>query len=359
MKTLPAIAILFLIMSVFHPLPAFTDSSAGGGRLLLLSEYAQVREMRDRAEAEIVRLVSEIAKNEASIGRAQKIVALARQRSDPQARRAEAVARRAWEKAAAAQRANELARKQWQFAKVRSEAAGAAIRGLLAQGADAASGVRGMLTARSGAVSVTKADGREAGATEVFLEKGDRLRVEDGRAELKVLDGRCVVVAGSGTEVLLAEDSSTRQVLEQIGGNAQLAVEKAEAFAERMGGAISRYWDDLRTIAGADKAEIEAALKQGKRWFEWRFDSRRHAGMDKITAVVAVRGTRFNCDARTDGGLDVTVMEGEVDVTIPETGQSILLAAGEKGTVAADGTLHKEKIMLPDTAKPDAGIPDR
>ncbi len=51
-------------------------------------------------------------------------------------------------------------------------------------------------------------------------------------------------------------------------------------------------------------------------------------------------------------------MEGEVDVTIPETGQSILLAAGEKGTIAADGTLYKEKITLPDTAKPDAGIPD-
>jgi hypothetical protein len=329
----------------------FAPALSADGRMLLLSEYAQEREMQDRAAAEIARLDGEIAKNEASIGRTQKIIALARQRSDPEARQAEAVARQAWEKAVAAQRVNELARKKWQFTKARSDAAAAAIRGLLEQGADAASGVRGMLTARSGKVSVTKADGREAGVTEVFLEKGDRLRVEDGRAELKVLDGRGVAVAGPGTEIVLAEDSSTRQVLEQIGGKVQGAVERAEAFADRMAGVISRYWDDLRTIAGADKAEIKAAFKEGKRWMEWKMRGPR------VTAVTSVRGTRFDCEARADGGLDVTVMEGEVNVTILETGQSISLAAGEKGIVTADGMLRKEKIALPDTLKPDAEIP--
>ncbi|HPC58426.1 MAG TPA: hypothetical protein PK689_05445, partial [Kiritimatiellia bacterium] len=239
------------------------------------------------------------------------------------------------------------------LARAQAETTGASIRGLLDRGgAGAVAGVWGLLTQRSGKVRITKADGREVAFTDGILEKGDRLLVEEGHARVTMLDGRCVAVVGPGSEIALTEDNAEKQTMEQTGGKVEVEVERAEDFTERMTKSIARFWDDLGAIAGADRSDIEAALKFGRRRLEARFRA-----ANKVTAVLGVRGTHYECEARRDGGLEVTVYEGVVDVTILETGQFLALASGEKGIVAPGGALRKENFPLPPAGERETEIP--
>jgi hypothetical protein len=338
--------ILWLLLFPSFASAAVIDSPPAGSRLLLLSAYAQARQMGDRAAKEIARLDAEIAKNQASMNRSETIISLARQRADADARKAEAVARQALENAAQAKRWNESARRKWELARERAATTLAAIRGRFAGGAGAATGIPGLLTARSGQVRVLKADGREAAAEGGFLQQGDRLLIEEGRAELNVLDGRGNVVIGPGTEIELAEDSPTEQVLGQLGGRIHVAVEKSGEFMRRMSAWLAEFGEDARTMAGADLAEIELALKRYKRKIELRY--RGYRTTSKITIVIGVRGTKFSAEAMSDGSLAVTVLDGMVDLGILELERTVTVSAGEQAIVDRNGTIRVERTSRMD-----------
>lgn len=292
----------------------------------LLSILLKIVELRDRAISEIRRIDIEIAKNNESIQKAEKIIALAQQKNTPEARQAESVAKAALIKAQNAKRINEEIKKQWEIQKIRADRAYATIQNMLHQIYDPKRQIKGFLTNYRGNVWITKANGERTSLENGFLEPGDKVMTADGTAEIQMLDGRANVKLGPYSQLVITKDTPQEQVVELLQGKLYVAVEKVDQHLNRMKEKLHEY-----------KEVIEKYIKDKVNTLNKEYVIRTSA------AVFGVRGTKFTTEIKNHG-VEVIVLEGIVDISLPEKNEVLTAEEGNRVTITSDGNIKIERV---------------
>lgn len=341
------ISIILLMVCLFSGHAIAYEAPQYSNRFLL-SLYFKAQALRDRAGEEIRKIDMEIKKNEIAIQKAQQIINLASQRTDANARKAEAIAREALMKAQEAKRRNEETKKEWELTKIRADRSYAKVHNMLSQGYGSKSQIKGLMTNYTGNVYVVKANGDAVSPENGFLEPGDKVLTGDGTAEIQMLDGRATAKIGSYSEFVMKKDTPEEQVVELLKGKVYMAVDKIDEYAKKMNERIEQYKEDLQTIKQLKKEDIddlENYLKKEHRIL-WK-NIRRVKGEPFPTPMIVaigVRGTIFTGEIKDNNTIEVIVLEGIVDVNIPEKDKTLSVEAGNKATIDPDGDIKAEKI---------------
>jgi len=300
----------------------------------LLSVYFKAGELKNMAEQAIARLEIEIQKNRDTAARARQLMELAAGRSDENARRAEQTAARALRLAEESQARNEQSLAEWKMRKARAEKSMSAVMGLLTSASGGGENILGSVTDISGQAEIQKKDGSSRvlnAETPGFLESGDRMKTTDGRAEVQLLGGRAAAKLDRNSELEVLGDSSEEQSFELLRGRFHGLVEKTDGFLARLKQGMEAYQEDLSAIKDLFtddelRADVEKRLKLHFRaWEQGQFETYR-----KVIAVICVRGTEFAVRRFEDGGWELWVLEGEVEVTLPGNDRVIPVKAGYK-----------------------------
>lgn len=305
----------------------------------LLSVFFKVQALRDEAITEIRKIDMEIKKNDQAIQESQRIINIASQRTDENAKKAEAIAREALIKAQEAKRRNEDIKREWQLIKMRADRSYAVIENLFAQNLGTNRQIKGFITNYTGNVSIIKANGDKVSPENGFLEPGDKVWTLNGTAEIQMLDGRADVRLGPYSEFVMKKDTPQEQIAELLKGKIFAAVDKVDEYEKMIKEKIEQYKKDLQTIKELKKEDIDNLKK-------YIDEEIRKKSIHVITpvAVFGVRGTKFACEIKDNNTTEVTVLEGIVDVTIPEKDKTLSVDAGNKATISLDGGIKIEKI---------------
>jgi len=311
----------------------------------LLSVLFKAQELRDKATMEIRKIDMEIKKNEEAIQKSEKIISLAQQKGNT---KAEMVARDALMKATEAKRKNEETKAGWELNKMRADRSYAAIQNMFSQNLGSSKQIKGFMSNYTGNVYIIKANGEKASPDNGFLDPGDKVWTGDGTAEMQMLDGRATAKLGPYSEFVMKKDTPQEQVVELLKGKVYMAVDKIDEYAKKMKEKIDQYKEDLQTIKQLNKEDI-ADLKKEIRKRQFLLEHREcHLGPDEkiycITAVCAVRGTKFTSEIKDNNTYEVIVLEGIVDVTIPEKDKTLSVDTGNKAIIGVDGDVKVEKI---------------
>ena len=108
----------------------------------------------------------------------------------------------------------------------------------------------------------------------------------------------------------------------------------------------------LTVAAGYGTHEREVTL-EGEGWFSVRHDAARPFAVRVRGAVVRDIGTEFTVRSSAGAGapVRVAVHEGSVALATQGSGDSLVLRAGDRGVVRADGRLDAERgVVTPDDA---------
>ncbi|GER92392.1 hypothetical protein A45J_0107 [hot springs metagenome] len=340
-KTLLLLVILlFTGISYAYDEPQYSNT-------FLLSVYFKAVELRDRAISELRKIDMEIRKNEETIQRSENIISLARQRSDAKAKQAEVVAREALMKAQEAKAKNEETRKQWELQKIRADRSYATIQNMLSQNFGSKRHIKGFVTNSTGNVYIIKANGDKASPENGFLEPGDKVWTGDGTAEMQMLDGRGTAKIGPYSEFAMKKDTPEEQVAELLKGKVYMVVDKVDEYARKMKEKIEQYKEDLQTIKQLNKEDINELIKEERKRQFLLSNSSCYPGSDGklycLTWICAVRGTKFTSEIKEGKAMEITVLEGVVDVNIPVLNKSISITEGTKAVITMDGIIKQEK----------------
>jgi len=335
LKTLPILAILFFTANAFaHDEPQYSNN-------FLLSLYFKAVELRDRAITEIRKIDMEIAKNNETIQKSEKIISLAQQKGNT---KAEMIARDALIKAQEAKRKNEEIRKEWELQKIRADRSYATIQNMLSQKNDSKQQIKGFVASYTGNVYIIKANGERATPENGFLEPGDKVWTGDGTAEMQMLDGRATAKIGPYSEFEMKKDTPEEQVVELIKGKVYMAVDKIDEYAKKMKEKSEKYKEEIQTIKELKEEDIKYLRNQFTIFMKLKSEEG-----ETYTAVGGVRGTKFTSEIKEDKAMEITVLEGAVNVNIPELNKGISLSEGTKVTITKDGTIKQEKAKNPET----------
>ncbi|MBC7363941.1 MAG: hypothetical protein H5U07_05280 [Candidatus Aminicenantes bacterium] len=337
-RTLLIMAILFLTAIAF----AYDGPQYSGN--FLLSVYFKAVELRDQAIMEIKKIDIEIKKNEEVIQRAEQIISLAQQKGNT---KAEMIAREALIKAQEAKRKNEETKKQWELNKIRADRSYATIQNILSQRYDSQQQIKGFVTNYTGNIYIIKADGKRVTPENGFLEPGDKVWTGDGTAEMQVLDGRATAKIGPYSEFEMKKDSPEEQAVELLRGKVYLAVDKIDDFAKKMKEKIEQYKEDLQTVKDINEEDIKYLRNQFTLFMKLK--SQEGCLNNRCpTAVCGIRGTKLTSEIKGDNAMEITVLEGVVDISIPELNQSISLTEGNRVIITKDGIVEQEKVENPE-----------
>ncbi|MFZ5996461.1 MAG: hypothetical protein ACOYW7_03115 [Nitrospirota bacterium] len=326
------------------------------GNQFLLSIFFKTQALRDQAIAEIKKIDMEIKKNEENIQKSQQIINLASQRTDANAIKAEGIAREALMKAQEARRRNEETKREWELKKIRADRSAATIRNMLSQNYDSNRQIKGFMTNYAGNVYIIKANGEKASPENGFLEPGDRVWTGDGSAEIQMLDGRANAMLGPESELMIKKDTPQEQVTELLKGKVYVVVDKVDEYAKKMKGKTEQYKEDVQTIERLNKEDLNDPknyIKKRTRDFLLSHDVCGQSSgarvtspdwkVSCVTAVCAVRGTKFSSEVKDNNTMEVAVLEGIVDVSIPKKNKALSVEAGNKATIGLDGDIKVEK----------------
>lgn len=334
-----------LILSVLlYTAIAFAYDEPQYSKNFLLSVYFKAVELRDKAIMEIKKIDMEIKKNEETIQRAEKIISLAQQKGNT---KAEMIAREALIKAQEAKRKNEETRKQLELQKIRADRSYATIQNILSQRYDSQQQIKGFVTNYTGNIYIIKANGERVTPENGFLEPGDKVWTGDGTAEMQMLDGRATAKIGPYSEFEMKKDTPEEQAVELLKGKVYMAVDKIDEFAKKMKEKVDQYKEDLQTIKDINEEDIKYWRHQFTIFMKLISQEGCHNNRCP-TAVCGIRGTKLTSEIKEDKAMEITVLEGVVDVNIPELNQTISLTEGNRVIITKDGIVKQEKVENPE-----------
>lgn len=171
-----------------------------------------------------------------------------------------------------------------------------------------------------------------------YFEEGDTIETYgDSRADVQLLDGRASMSIGEYSRIKMEKKDPLSETVLLAKGKIYSTVEKAETFAAWIEQQAQALKDDpYNTLADKMEAMKAWAKKRAKK-FEVRTP----------VAICAVRGTTFSIES-TEHESQITLIEGEIAVSIPKTSETTLLKGGEKMIVGADGSTRIEPLIIPD-----------
>ena len=307
----------------------------------LLGALFKARDLIDRTAADLQKIDREIQENDRVIKKAEEIIVLAGQRNNKQA---ESVARDAQLKAREARKKNEDTKARLELVRKRAAASYGALKNRLAAslGGGANPPVKGMVSAYSGRVQVSKKSGEtfELRADDPgLLEAGDAiLTYGSSSAEVQTLDGRGTVQLGEYSELKLQEDTPEKQVLELVRGKVYSAVEKMDDFANMLQEKTKQFGSDFLTVANVSEKEYEAVIKSLRARAQKKFEVRTGAGTG------SVRGTKFTVELKNGETTELMVLEGAIEASDLKGEKRVLVEEGFKVIMTKDGISEPQKI---------------
>jgi len=325
-KRLLPVLVILLILSCSFVSTVFSQDNAVQKNNWLLGVLFKAEWLRDDA-------VLQIKKAENYITRAQYIIAGARQEHNAEA---EKVAKDALTVAKKTK-----AKAEWK--KLKAEESIATIRNALSKnlgGSDRQ--IKGFVTNYTGRADILKANGDTVPPENGFLEPGDKVITLNGTAEIQALDGRASAKIGPYSELVMKKDTPEEQALELLKGKAHIDVEKMDEYLKMLDEKLKKYKEDISNIP----KDYEKFVKGLKVHAQKKFEVRTQGGGG------AVRGTEFLVFEDNKTGTEIIVLEGSVEMYGVKGEKTIIVNAGNKGTVTKDGKLSEpEKIDISNLEK--------
>ncbi|MEN6561005.1 MAG: hypothetical protein ABFD52_09545 [Acidobacteriota bacterium] len=315
------------------------DQDPDGAKAFLLGAYLKTQTVIERTEADLEKVKRDIQADDGLIRKLENIRSRARQANDA---RAEKAAEETLRTARAAGTKNEETWAALERLRARSIASRDALRGRIdalgrTPGPDPQ--LRGLVSDLSGSVRIAKKSGEiidPASGGPVFLETGDAITTgPGGRAELQTLGGRAVVRLGGESEIRLAGDTVDKQAMELVKGRMYSAVDKPEELEARLSGPKpGRHFEEPGSLDKLTEKLLRPLRRLARKWFE----------VIHSPTVGSIRGTRFSFEVKSDGGTELAVYEGEVELRNIVNGKTVIVGQGFKATAAQDGISEPLKM---------------
>jgi len=318
----------------------FSDSWINGAQEanrnddFLIGALFKTRDLIDKAAARLQKVNQDIRENDRTIGKAEDIIAVARQRNNKQA---ETVTQDTLQNAREARKRNEKARAGLESTRSRAAASYAAIKNMLASGQrhGSDSQIRGMVSDYSGKVQVSRKSGEKFDLNNEnpgFLEPGDRIMSSgSSSAAIQTFGGRGTVQLAEYSELKLQEDTPEKQVLELVRGKIYSAVDKADDFEKMMRDKMKEYGDDLLDLPKRGWTSLENRIKKLEvRTINW---------------AIAVRGTKFTVELKDEETTEITVLEGAVEASDVKGGKPVLVEEGFRVIMTKGEISEPQKIV--------------
>lgn len=312
----------------------YAETSKANNTVFFQGFYLKAKEQLDAAVEKITRLEEEIKKNSDTINRAEKIIGIASQRNDHNARQAENTAREALITATGALEKNKEALSQWKLKRIRAENAILLIKNMINDNTGNGQKIRGFVSDHNGKVEIVGGNGNRVYPGEeqaVIVGKGDKIITHDNSfLNMQFLDGRGAARLASNTQIIMSEDSPEKQEILITKGKIYGAIDKVDEYYNKIKNGIKNYHDDLKAIGEyLDDEEIKRRVNRQlhimlldikgtihpenrEYYYEEASNKIRYY---RITAVCAVRGTKFTVENREDGSGAITVLDGLVEIT--------------------------------------------
>ena len=348
--------VVMLLVCTGNSRAQMTDLERGNW---LLGVVFKLQGMRDDALADIQRYETGIRKANDIISRSEKIVSLARQKGNAEAER---IAGNALTKARDARQKNEELRRQAELRKKRADIAFANVHNLLAKQSSMKTGIRSVVTGRTGRVTIFSKrlnksihlDDNQA----AFLEPGDEIwTFGNSSVEMQFLDGRGTLKLGEYSKFKLEEDKQGTQIINMLKGKIHIGVDKLDDYREMMEENIRRYKSDATLV----KDEVVGRLVEEHEKLQERLEKARRGYRSTSplwpllpgtlirtpTMVLGIRNTEFLVFEQEGVGTEIIVLEGTVEVKAIKGEKTFLVDAGNRIHVTKDGVISKpEKVDL-------------
>lgn len=308
----------------------------------LLGAYFKARQVNEAAEKAITELEAEIRRNRDVAARSRKLMELAAQRSDDNARRAEQIAAQALRVAEESLARNEKTLAEWRVRKSWAEKSMAELMRLIKEGPISQSSPISLASSLGGRALVIKPDGTSldlGSDSPGFLSPGHIIKTSEGTAELQSLGGRATTQLDRDSELAVMDEAGEAQSFELVRGRLHGVVDKVDSFLSRLKQGFEDYREDLGTIKDYfSDDELNAEVnKRLDLWFRWAKGDIIRADSIKVIAVVAVRGTEYLIQRYPDQSAEVWVLDGEVELTFPGKSEPIMIKAGYRCSFNEDG----------------------
>lgn len=308
----------------------------------LLGAYFKARQVNETAEKAITELEAEIRRNRDVADRSRKLMELAAQRSDDNARRAEQIAAQALRLAEESLARNGKTLAEWRDRKSWAEKSMVELMRLIKEGPVSPGAPTSLASSHGGRARVIKPEGTsldlESGSPG-FLSPGDVIKTSEGTAELQALGGRATTQLDRDSELAVMDETGEAQNFELVRGRLHGLVDKVDSFLSRLKQGFEDYSEDLGTIKDYfSDDELNAEVnKRLDIWFRWAKGDIIRAESIKVIAVVAVRGTEYLIQRYPENSVEVWVLDGEVELTYPGKSEPILVKAGYRCSFNENG----------------------
>ena len=345
-----------LLFLIFYGISFAQDSDVQKNNWLL-GVIFKLERMRGNAIADIQRYEGEIQRCNATIGKSENIIKLARQKGNAEAER---IAGSALAKARQAKLKNEELKNSAALRKRRAEVALANVHNLMAKQLAVKAEIRSVVTGRTGRAvifskrlneSINLDDNRAA-----FLEPGDEIwTYGNSSVEMQFLDGRGTLKLGEYSKFKIEEDGQGTQIINMLKGKIYIGLDKIDDYQKMMEEKISRYKSDTALV----KDEVVDRLVEEHEKLQERLEKAQKGynstsllwpllpGFEFRTSgfAGAVRQTEFLVFEDEKAGTELIVLEGVVDVKAIKGDNTFLVDAGYRIRATKDGVISRpEKI---------------
>ncbi len=303
--------------------------------LVTVGALSKLNAQERAAAAEIERITRELAKSDASIARAQEILAKARKSGNDVA---ENFSLETIRKAEQAKLTNlermRLAKLKIDWIKKKKQRLNSApdkgvekpnLRALVSR-------ATGNVTLQSASGSGAKPFSVEAGGQ---LEPGDELRTgRGGSAELQLAGGRASVSMAENSRFRIEKDTDSAEVVRTLEGKFHFAVEKMADFEAALERDLAPLREKLAKLADDPIKAYENFIKSLQNKVRKKLEVKVRSG-----GSGAIRGTEFLVTENADGSSELLVIEGSVAVSDSTGGIAVPVGTGQVIAISSEGTL--------------------
>ncbi|MCS7281128.1 MAG: FecR family protein [Desulfobacterota bacterium] len=202
----------------------------------------------------------------------------------------------------------------------------------------------------SGEVKVINVNDKSSAQCKIYstFREGDMIITgRDGRAEIVFLEGRGKLKLEPDTSFIITKDDPSEEIFEFLKGKIHVQIENQKRYLEKLERIIDEYKEDLRTIKGWMEEKI--GKEEQKRFYIWVCEFFHPgyvctpSGPISPYATFGARGTEFICEA--DGSkLRLLVFQGEVEVTITKTNETLIIPKGTEALIEPSGRITQYRF---------------
>ncbi|MCS7164318.1 MAG: hypothetical protein NZ845_04900 [Thermodesulfovibrio sp.] len=184
------------------------------------------------------------------------------------------------------------------------------------------------------------------------LNEGDMIITgSDGKADITMLDGRGKLTVEPNSRYIITKNTTEEEIGELVKGKMHVNIENSEKHSNKIKEILNSYKEDLKTIKDWTEEKIEKIKREArdkrKKFSIWLcefFHKGRVCGPEGPTGApwiaIGARGTEFTYEI-DENKAKLSVLEGEVEVTITKNKQTFIIPGGFEAIIKPDGTVTR------------------